>query len=214
MPGTVSISAIGRLKHSDLWRAAIQVGGQAALARHLNVNVLELNLWVNLKGVPPVTPEDVKRRPTWNAERHAEFARKLLTLTGKTLAEMFPEDVRQCTEFFKAPKNFEQTRELTSDQLLDYAELSRERLLPQGAHEQVEQQEVRGLIQKVLVTLPPRERRVLAKRFGIGGERETSADQLAIEEGVSRARIYQIEKKALNKLRQPKRIEPLLPYSE
>jgi hypothetical protein len=33
----MEISAVGRLKHTDLWRAALKVGGQTALAKYLGV---------------------------------------------------------------------------------------------------------------------------------------------------------------------------------
>ena len=56
-------------------------------------------------------------------------------------------------------------------------------------------------LRTLLETLDPREKLVLAKRFGISGEEERSLRQLGRELGVTAERIRQIEKKALQKIR-------------
>ena len=57
--------------------------------------------------------------------------------------------------------------------------------------------ELRDLIEG----LDPREKIVLMKRFGIGGEEELSLRELSSEFGVSAERIRQVEKKAMEKIR-------------
>jgi len=59
---------------------------------------------------------------------------------------------------------------------------------------------------KLLSTLDHREQTILRKRFGIDGEEEQTLQQLAEEFGVTRERIRQIERGAMEKLRRFKRI--------
>ncbi len=59
----------------------------------------------------------------------------------------------------------------------------------------------------LLEVLDPREKNVLVKRFGIGGEEERSLRDLSREFGVTAERIRQIEKKAMEKIR--RRLEAL-----
>jgi len=54
---------------------------------------------------------------------------------------------------------------------------------------------------KLLAFLEPRERKILEMRFGIGGAREHTLEEVGAELGVTRERIRQIEAKALTRLR-------------
>ena len=60
-------------------------------------------------------------------------------------------------------------------------------------------------IAKMLNTLNPTERQVIALRFGLGDKKDYTLEQVAEIIGVSRERARQIEAKALRKLRHPKR---------
>lgn len=66
-----------------------------------------------------------------------------------------------------------------------------------------------GSIDAALATLRPRERRVLELRFGLDGGGERTLDDVAEGMGVTRARIRQIEAKAVRKLRHPSRAPAL-----
>ena len=59
---------------------------------------------------------------------------------------------------------------------------------------------------KLLDTLDYREQAIIRKRFGIGGEEEQTLQQLAEQFGVTRERIRQIERGAMEKLRRFRRI--------
>ena len=69
-------------------------------------------------------------------------------------------------------------------------------------------------MEEVLNTLSPRERRVLEIRFGIGTGRAYTLGEAAKEFNVTPMRIWQIEGKALRKLRHPSRSRRLKGYLE
>ena len=56
---------------------------------------------------------------------------------------------------------------------------------------------------EALETLDARERRILEMRFGLGDEDEHTLEQVGQVFSLSRERVRQIEKKALQRLRHP-----------
>ena len=64
-------------------------------------------------------------------------------------------------------------------------------------------------IRDALLTLTPRERRVIERRFGLGDDQDESLSAIGREIGVTRERIRQIESTALRKLRHPSRAKRL-----
>jgi RNA polymerase primary sigma factor len=69
-------------------------------------------------------------------------------------------------------------------------------------------------ISEVLLTLTPREQRVLQLRFGLEDGRSRTLEEVGLEFSVTRERIRQIEAKALRKLRHPSRSRKLRDYLE
>ena len=67
---------------------------------------------------------------------------------------------------------------------------------------------------KVLATLTPRQERVLRLRFGIDENADHTLEEVGQDFGVTRARIRQVEAKALRKLRHPSRAKRLRPFVE
>jgi RNA polymerase primary sigma factor len=63
---------------------------------------------------------------------------------------------------------------------------------------------------RLLATLPDREARILAKRFGIGQRRSFTLEEVGRDMALTRERIRQIEVKALSRLRCPKRAAEVL----
>ena len=64
-------------------------------------------------------------------------------------------------------------------------------------------------IRDTLLTLTPRERRVIERRFGLCGDADETLTAIGREIGVTRERIRQIESTALRKLRHPSRAKRL-----
>jgi RNA polymerase primary sigma factor len=69
-------------------------------------------------------------------------------------------------------------------------------------------------IEEVFQTLSEREGKVLKMRFGLGGYRSMTLEEVGKEFGVTRERIRQIEAKALRKLKHPSRRKKLQDYLE
>jgi RNA polymerase primary sigma factor len=67
-------------------------------------------------------------------------------------------------------------------------------------------------LERVLLLLPQRERRIIALRFGLGCERPCTLEEVRLKFGVSRERIRQIEAKTLVKLRNSSDASPLRAY--
>lgn len=72
--------------------------------------------------------------------------------------------------------------------------------------------EFENLIQEALSTLKPNEEEVLRMRYGIGFESAHTLEEIAQQYGVTRERIRQIEKNALNKIAKSRRGRELKLY--
>lgn len=80
--------------------------------------------------------------------------------------------------------------------------------------DQTSKQLLKENIDEVLSTLSEREARVLKMRFGLGGFRPMTLEEVGRDFGVTRERIRQIEAKAIRKLRHPSRRKKLQDYLE
>jgi RNA polymerase nonessential primary-like sigma factor len=79
---------------------------------------------------------------------------------------------------------------------------------------EAEHREVRNLIERSLKILDERSRRVLILRYGLRGGRPRTLEQVAKRYGVTRERIRQIQKRALEKLAASKAVDVLREYSD
>ena len=71
------------------------------------------------------------------------------------------------------------------------------------AEDAVNLSKLKTAVTDTLLTLKPREERVLRKRFGIGLDTDHTLEECAVKFSVNRERIRQIEAKALRKLKHP-----------
>lgn len=69
-------------------------------------------------------------------------------------------------------------------------------------------------VENILETLSSREAQVLRLRFGLGGRRECTLDEVGKQFNVSRERIRQIEQEALKRLRHPTRSDHMRCFLE
>jgi RNA polymerase primary sigma factor len=79
----------------------------------------------------------------------------------------------------------------------------------ESPYDMVENRELAGRVTEVLSTLTEREEKIIRLRFGIGEKAEYTLEEIGKQFNVSRERIRQIEKKALNRLRHSSRREKL-----
>ena len=79
----------------------------------------------------------------------------------------------------------------------------------QSPYDAVQNQELAGRVTEILSTLSEREEKIIRLRFGIGEKAEYTLEEIGKRFNVSRERIRQIEKKALNRLRHSSRREKL-----
>jgi len=71
---------------------------------------------------------------------------------------------------------------------------------------------LREKVEEVLLSLTPREARILRDRFGLRGGRPHTLEEVGNKFGLTRERIRQLEKMALRKLRHPSRARKLRAY--
>jgi len=76
-------------------------------------------------------------------------------------------------------------------------------------YEAVQNRELSRRVQNILGTLSKREEKIIRLRFGIGEKAEYTLEEIGKRFNVSRERIRQIEKKALNRLRHSSRRDKL-----
>ncbi len=79
----------------------------------------------------------------------------------------------------------------------------------ESPYEAVQSRELSHRVTEVLSTLTEREEKIIRLRFGIGEKAEYTLEEIGKQFNVSRERIRQIEKKALNRLRHSSRREKL-----
>lgn len=212
MGRTIDITAVSKLKHADLWKAAKSFGGQSALGRHLGVRPDTIGRWCNLQDTPHHTGDE-----------REELERKLYAITGKTLDELFPRELCEAEAFLRANKTIEATKEIELSGLLEYAERTQERLTLDAPD--TDSNELREIIESQINLLSYREREIVKLRYGLGDGECYTLEEVAHIFKVGRERIRQIEAKAIRKLQQfdmtaklidfaPERTGPLPAYKE
>jgi RNA polymerase primary sigma factor len=76
-------------------------------------------------------------------------------------------------------------------------------------YDAVQNRELSNRVKNILCTLSEREEKIIRLRFGIGEKAEYTLEEIGKRFNVSRERIRQIEKKALNRLRHSSRRDKL-----
>ncbi len=127
------------------------------------------------------------------------------------------------------PLEISKTTNLSMDKILSILEASREPISletpvgdddstlgdflenqeSQSPYDAVRTRELASRVTEILSTLSEREEKIIRLRFGIGEKAEYTLEEIGKRFNVSRERIRQIEKKALNRLRHSSRREKL-----
>jgi RNA polymerase primary sigma factor len=114
--------------------------------------------------------------------------------------EVTPEKVRNMLRVAQHPLSLEMPTSMEGDAVLgDFVE---DRETP-NPDESATNNLLRQHLEKILQTLPPREVRILQLRYGLPDGEKHTLQEVGDKMGVSRERVRQIERQALQRLRQP-----------
>jgi RNA polymerase sigma factor (sigma-70 family) len=185
-----------RIQNNRLWRAIERalpgVRTQADAARQLGVSPQALCSWLTMRCWPR------NRRGGW-----APMAQHVADALTET-----PEYLFEAALYSKQPRP-ELVLEMGPKALADLGLLA----LPPAPDEEIEREEQKAAVHRLLETIPEWEANVLRARFDLddAGE-EWTHRQIAEEAGITKAAVYQAEGRALRKLRHPSRLKKLREY--
>src|SRR4051812_4396967 len=156
------------------------------------------------------------RIPVHIAEREQKIARAERELLAKLerqptdaevakAAKLSPKHVKEVREAARAVTSLDRPVGTESDTAFGDVLPSGERLVD----EEVELSLAGEALHRALAELPARERRVLELRYGLGREEPTSLEEIGRSLGLTRERVRQIEKRALESLAMRREIDAL-----
>lgn len=201
----IDITFVVRVKHADIW-TAIQKVGSRQLAKLLGVSRGLLYQWASLRSTPNLD-NPASNSPFASSEFTARFAATLRRLTGKTLDELWPPELRAATKFLLEDKSFEVTKTYSPESLA-YSHTTEQLALPdpcEVASDKERQEQLKVGIVRILKSLTYREREIIKLRYGLGDDYSHSLKEVADKFKVTTERIRQIEMKAMRKMQQPNR---------
>ncbi len=172
--GDFEFAVTGRLRHGALWQQVKQFGSQAALARHLDMSLQELNGIVNLRKKPS-----------------KKIMEKLVALTGQSAGQLFPEMFTP--DFLDIPKEFEGKKRLSLKAVEKLCSGDVRPLLLEGP----------VMVSQLLKLLSHREREILKMRFGIDGGEPMTLKAIGKIYQRNQETIRTIIHRAVCKLRHP-----------
>jgi RNA polymerase sigma factor (sigma-70 family) len=192
------ITIRSRAYHADLLAAARVAGGVQAMARYLGVSESTLGNWIRLDCQPRISGAG-GRGAGFKPQRWAEIERKLVELTGKGAARLWPGFLK-LSGLLDAPKVREETREIPAGDLMRLRHQP-EALLP-PPERNANLAEAKEALEKMLATLSYREREILKLRHGLGG----GGGPHTLEEvgrifKITKERVRSLEARAIDKLR-------------
>lgn len=163
-------------------------------------------------GLKPQMVGVLERLYQYPSENIANALSLVLDLPVETI---FPEWLREF-RVGKVPQAIDEKHLSLSEAKASY--ISERKLLGDGGLGEVEHrigvEELQQPIAKALSSLHPRERTVIERRFGLNGAGVQTCAQIGLSFGVTGNRIWQIEQKALRRLRHPDVAQPLRPWLE
>ena len=205
--GHFLITVRSQPKHGLLYAACKRHGTVSSFATALGFCSSSVCNWINLRRYPFRAFQP--GHDGWTSR----LEDSLWAEVGVGLDECWPQEVRAWIDGTRELKSliFEQTEEVALPRLTGQMA---KRLTYEGDQERVVEQKEQGeAIEKVLKTLSYRERKIIELRYGLGEDGHTyTLDEVGHVFKVTRARIRQIENKALRKLQQPYRSQELVGF--
>jgi RNA polymerase primary sigma factor len=152
----------------------------------------------------------VNRMARISAQLHQELGREPTDEEVGEALEISPERVRELNQVLPQPISLDGfVGEDQDTRLSDVVADDNAITLESAAEQRLLAEQIRD----TLLTLTPRERRVIERRFGLIGDTDETLTAIGREIGVTRERIRQIESTALRKLRHPSRAKRLRGFS-
>ena len=142
-----------------------------------------------------------------------ENAEKIAKILGKEVQVLFPESLREYVRQTKIERYGKKKMDA-----LDFALRPdrRARKLEDETAENhrvvLEKEELRRRVQKILKTLPYREREIIKLRYGLENGYSYTLEEVGALFKVTRERVRQIEANAIRKLQQPSRSQELIGF--
>ena len=187
------IRAILRFRNEDLTRKRLIAGfkTQQELADYLEINVNNICSWETLKTYP----------------KEANLILQLESALNCKVDEIFPpETIQAINNKIGIPiEKVAYMKQLPSFAKGEY--------LLESPEEIYNRKELEKNVENLMESISERERKVLEMRFGIKSDKvagEHTIGEIASIMNISRARVYQIEAKAIRKLRHPSRSRKII----
>jgi RNA polymerase sigma factor (sigma-70 family) len=191
----VNVTLKAAMRHGDLHMACKKVGSMVALAEFLGVPYATVGSWYRYTACPPAS----ENLPHWPQARIDDLEKKLFSLTGKLLDDLFPDAVRD-QAFLDMEKTVESTKEIDSHRLIELAKNVRG--IEYREPDAVEQKELSTAVHASLGALDYREREIVKMRYGIGCEPMTLKEVANVFK-LTQERIRMLELRAMGKLAKP-----------
>jgi RNA polymerase sigma factor (sigma-70 family) len=183
-----------RLRNNILWHCIFDNWKSVkSFCDERNYNPSCVGNLLNLKSSPLKKTKDRKEYYGTREKDYKELCQKLAKEFGILVEDLFPIDIY---ELPFTVKSIEIEKRIIP--LRTVKEIS----APIDLIDTIEEIQKREAIIEILETLPPREKDVIKKRFGIDGP-EQSLKEIAKDWGCTKERIRQLESKALRRLRKP-----------
>jgi RNA polymerase primary sigma factor len=148
----------------------------------------------------------VNRMARVSAQLHQELGREPTDEEVGEVLQLSPERVRELNQVLPQPISLDGFVGDDQDtRLSDVVADDNATNIEFAAEQRLLQEQIRD----TLMTLTPRERRVIERRFGLTDDNDETLTAIGREIGVTRERIRQIESTALRKLRHPSRAKRL-----
>jgi RNA polymerase sigma factor (sigma-70 family) len=74
--------------------------------------------------------------------------------------------------------------------------------------------DLRASLGDAMSSLPPRERMILERRFGLGGREPETLGQIAVGLGITAERVRQLQNAAIGRLKKPGNMQRLQAFAE